>query len=80
MIRPSDHAGGGPKQQLSTVITDGGSETGPGEEISRPYLTAQRDIHFSSSVEESVNKTGKYQSLYPSDIPNKAALTDHLAR
>lgn len=65
---------------LPTVMTDGGAENGPGEEISLPYLTAQRDIRFSNSIMESVNKTVKYQSLYLTNIPNIEALREHLAR
>jgi hypothetical protein len=61
-------------------MTDGGSDNGPDEEISLPYLTAQRDIRFSNSIVESVNKTVKYQSLYLTIIPNMEALKEHLAR
>ena len=69
------------------LIVDGGSENHAQvieEFIARDCIHIQkkialRDVHFSNSLVESVNKLLKYRYLFPRQAANGAALTTHLA-
>lgn len=68
------------------LLVDGGSENNnvtvddfldsPG--VSLRKIIAQRDIHFSNSMVEAVNKIVKYRSLFLQDIPDIDALQKHM--
>ena len=67
-----------------TLLTDDGSENaGPVKKLIAAYpllthLIAQRDVEFSNSMIESVNKQLKYRFLYHQHIPDHAALIKYL--
>jgi transposase InsO family protein len=66
------------------LIVDGGSENNNSvvdeyiSTVSIKKLIAQKDIVFSNSLVESVNKIIKYRSLFLHNIPNIDALKKHL--
>ena len=68
------------------LISDGGPENNnkfvdgflEKKEISIKKLIAQKDISFSNSIVEAMNKILKYQYLYLHDIPNIESLRKHL--
>ena len=69
-------------------MVDGGSENNNQQvdsalaepTVSIRKIIAQKDIHFSNSIIESVNKIVKYRQLYLYDIPDFRSLEKHLDR
>jgi transposase InsO family protein len=62
------------------LLTDGGPENATDDAIPVSRLIAGRDIRFSNSMVESINKIVKYQSLYLHDLPDVAAVHGHLEK
>ena len=62
------------------VLTDAGSENARLSEVPVKHIIAQKDVRFSNSMVESLNKTVKYQSLYLADLPDIDAVRRHLEK
>ncbi len=60
------------------VLTDAGSENAKLTEVPVKQIIAQKDVRFSNSMVESLNKTVKYQSLYLADLPDIDAVRRRL--
>lgn len=60
---------------VPTLITDGGSENMADSTVPLRHLIAGRDIRFSNSVVEAVNKIIKYSSLYLHRTPFPARVS-----
>ena len=75
-----------PQGEEIHLMTDGGCENRNDfienylnePAVSIKQIIAQKDVHFSNSIVESVNKTIKYSWLYRKDIPDFNSLERYL--